>query len=114
MAPNVSFYRPVLNESIRLGKRWKQTDSLVAETAAKPTHKNEQCTKSNPTQIAAVVTQSQQCFGTTAMGTLGGWSHSPVKTLSDVLFRIKVDGANQLHRRFIRKPRPFVKSIFQR
>src|ERR1700677_5076627 len=99
MASDIRFYRSILNEAIRLGKSGKQTNRLVAAGATKASNEDQECAKSNTTQITTVITQSQKGFETTAMGTLGGRSHPLVKTFCDVLFRIKIDGANQLHRR---------------
>jgi hypothetical protein len=94
---HVTFNCAILDETVGLGKRGKETDGLSTAATEKAPDEDEQRSNAHPTQISGVVTQGPECFPSATVGTLGRWPHPFVETFSDILLRINFYDADYLH-----------------
>jgi hypothetical protein len=90
-------YGRVQNESVRLGKGWKDANGSSTRAASEPPHENAQDSTLRAGEITRIVAQRLQCFLSTAMRTRGGWFNFLVKTLVHVLIGTYCNRVDNLH-----------------
>jgi hypothetical protein len=101
ISPGPSFDKPlncaVLNEAVRLGKRWQDTDGAMAIPTEKAPDPQRKISRLQSAQVATVIAVRPQRTRLVAMGTSLRRRDSTMKILFDISFCMDWNGADLLH-----------------